>query len=289
MRAAAIALALAASVATAVPATAVAMDGGNDGRGNGKIEVTGLTSDNRLVEFRENRPGKVTSIGTVTGLTVDTELVGIDYRVQNGLLYGVGDQGGIYTVDPETAVATKVHQLTVALSGTEFGVDFNPAANRLRIISDTGQNLRHNIDDPSAPLTTVVDTPLTHVSPVGPALGVTGAAYTNNDGDAATGTTLFVIDTVNNRVAIQSPANAGTLVPTGGLGVDAGLTAGFDIYSSAKSGSNDGFAVLQGAGSSTFSFYRINLLTGEATSRGAFPVNDQVVDIAVPLNQNSKN
>jgi hypothetical protein len=39
----------------------------------------------------------------------------------------------------------------VALQGTRFGVDFNPAANRLRVISDLGQNLRHNIDDPAAP------------------------------------------------------------------------------------------------------------------------------------------
>ncbi|UUN25341.1 DUF4394 domain-containing protein [Streptomyces sp. FIT100] len=286
MRAAVIALALAASIATAVPATAVTMDDGNDGRGGGKIEVTGLTSDNRLVEFRENRPGKVTSIGAVTGLTGDTDLVGIDYRVQNGLLYGVGDQGGIYTLDPDTAVATMVSQLTVALSGSSFGVDFNPAANRLRIVSDTGQNLRHNIDDLSAPLTTTVDAPLTHVSPAGPANGVTAAAYTNNDGDATTGTTLFVIDTVNNQVAIQSPANAGTLVPTGALGVDAGLEAGFDIYYSAKNGSNRGFAVLQVNGAS--GFYEINLLTGRATSEGAFPAAAQVVDIAVPLNQNNK-
>ncbi|MEU2432004.1 DUF4394 domain-containing protein [Streptomyces sp. NPDC007861] len=286
MRAAVIALALAASIATAVPATAVTMDDGNDGRGGGKIEVTGLTSDNRLVEFRENRPGKVTSIGAVTGLTVDTELVGIDYRVQNGLLYGVGDQGGIYTLDPDTAVATKVHQLTVALSGTEFGVDFNPAANRLRIISDTGQNLRHNIDDPSAPLTTVVDVPLNHASPVGPALGVTAAAYTNNDGDATTGTTLFVIDTLNDQVAIQSPANAGTLVPTGSLGVDAGLPASFDIHYSAKNGINSGYASLQVGGVSAF--YHVNLLNGEVTPKGDFPVGDQVLDIAVPLNQNSK-
>jgi hypothetical protein len=27
-----------------------------------------------------------------------------------------------------------------------FGVDFNPAADRLRIISDAGQNLAHNVN-----------------------------------------------------------------------------------------------------------------------------------------------
>jgi hypothetical protein len=39
---------------------------------------------------------------------------------------------------------------------------------------------------------------------------VTGAAYTNNDDDPVTATTLFVLDTSRNQVAIQSPANAGS-------------------------------------------------------------------------------
>ena len=40
-----------------------------------------------------------------------------------------------------TATATFVNALSVPLMGTSFGVDFNPAADRLRIVSDLGQNL----------------------------------------------------------------------------------------------------------------------------------------------------
>ena len=112
------------------------------------LNVVGLTDDGRLVEFSASPEGGP-RVGAVKGLDGDTRLVGIDYRVQNGKLYGVGDAGGIYTIDRRGyGQATKVSQLTVALQGTNFGVDFNPAANRLRVISDTGQNLRHNIDDP---------------------------------------------------------------------------------------------------------------------------------------------
>ena len=60
------------------------------------------------------------------------------------MLYGVGNGGGVYSIDPATAQASFVSQLSVALDGTSFGVDFNPAAGRLRIVSDAGQNLRHN-------------------------------------------------------------------------------------------------------------------------------------------------
>ena len=206
--------------------------------------------------------------------------------MQNRKLYAVGDRGGIYTIREAGARATKVSQLTVALQGKSFGVDFNPAANRLRVISDTGQNLRHNLDDPAgAPAagTTAVDGTLTN-PPVPPnpgatALGVTGAAYTNNDLDATTATTLFDLDTTLDQVSVQSPANAGNLAPTGKLGVDAPLNSGFDIYSSARNGMNTGYAV---TGGKTF---RINLLTGKATSTGSFPQGRQVVDLAIPLRQ----
>ncbi|MDT0572144.1 DUF4394 domain-containing protein [Streptomyces sp. DSM 3412] len=253
----------------------------------GGLKAVGLTADQRLVVFRVDKPGAAVPLGRVRGLKGDTRLVGIDYRVQNNKLYGVGDKGGVYTLREVGAKATKVSQLTVALQGTAYGVDFNPAANRLRVISDTGQNLRHNLDDPQgAPAagTTAVDGTLTN-PPVPPATagvtarGVTGAAYTNNDLDTATATTLFDLDTAQDQVSVQSPANAGNLAPTGKLGVDAPLNSGFDIYSSAGSGVNAGYAV---TGARLFT---VNLLTGKASSAGAFPKGRQVVDLAIPLRQ----
>ncbi|MFF9984646.1 DUF4394 domain-containing protein [Streptomyces erythrochromogenes] len=248
------------------------------------LSAIGLTQDQRLVEFDIAKPSRTWALGRVTGLAGDTKLVGIDFRVQNEQLYGVGDQGGIYTLNTRNAKAMKVSQLTVALAGTAFGVDFNPAANRLRVISDTGQNLRHNIDDPAAPLTTTVDGTLTNpTTPPSTAMGVTGAAYTNNDLNAATATTLFDLDTMADRISLQSPANAGTLAPTGTLGVDAALDAGFDIYYNPAAGTNHGFAAI-GTGNS-YRLYAVDLLTGKATGKGAFPTKYQVTDLALPINQ----
>jgi hypothetical protein len=56
----------------------------------------------------------------------DTELIGIDYRVQDGRLHGVGNGGGVFVLSLATAVGTFISELTVALDGTRFGVDFNP-------------------------------------------------------------------------------------------------------------------------------------------------------------------
>ncbi|MFD3657724.1 DUF4394 domain-containing protein [Streptomyces sp. NPDC058620] len=282
MRTAMLAPALALTLTGAFASAAAADEKYSDG-----LQAVGLTVGQQLVSFSVDAPSSTRSRAHVHGLKGDRKLVGIDFRVQNGKLYGVGDKGGIYTLSGD-AKANKVSQLTVALQGKNFGVDFNPAANRLRVISDTGQNLRHNIDDPAAPRTTTVDGTLTNPA-VAPsttpttALGVTGAAYTNNDLNTATATTLFDIDTTNDRVSLQSPANAGTLAPTGGLGVNASPSAGFDIYYAPKTGTNQGFAALKVNG--TYGFYRVNILNGAAERLGAFPSNRQVFDVALPLDQ----
>jgi hypothetical protein len=253
-----------------------------------KVGVIGLTDDGRLVRFRADSPRKVRDIAAVTGLAGnDTELVGIDFRVQDGKLYGVGNGGGVYAIDTTTARAQLVNTLSVPLNGTTFGVDFNPAADRLRIISDTGQNLAHNVNTGGV---TAQNATLTYTAPPAqpvPATGLSGAAYTNNDvapDGAPTATTLFDVDTAMDQIVIQSPPGNGILVATGKLGFDAGPSAGFDIYSQVVRGvtvANRAFATLSVNGK--YSFYGVNLTTGRAVLIGGF--DDQVVDIAVPLNQ----
>lgn len=284
-----------ASIALAAAASPVSAQSNNQlqrclapNNGGGGLSVIGLTSTQGLVCFKENKSDRVFPIGTVQGLTGDTALIGIDYRVQNGLLYGVGNTGGVYVLDTTNAAATLVNRLTsdgtapVALSGTDFGVDFNPAADRLRIVSDTGQNLRHNVNPGGV---TLVDGSLNNgATPAVVTSGVVAAAYTNNDLNvAATGTLLFDINATADQLAVQIPPNSGTLSAIGALTVDTGSIAGFDIYSTLNNGisvANQGLAVLTINASS--SLYSINLLTGMATLRG--PAVD-VVDIAIPLNQ----
>ena len=96
---------------------------------------------------------------------------------------------------------------------------------------------------------------------------MTGAAYTNNDLAAATATTLFDVDTALDQISVQSPANAGNLAPTGKLGVDAGPRAGFDIYTSTRSGSNTAYAVLRVDGKQRM--YRADLLNGSVARTGS--------------------
>ena len=252
-----------------------------------RLRVIGLTDGGRLVRFRAGTPHKTSDIGSVYGLQgSDSALVGIDFRVQDGKLYGVGNGGGVYTIDTTTAEATFVNALTVPLVGTFFDVDFNPVADRLRIVSDAGQNLAHNVNPAGG--VTVANAPLTYTAPPAApvtAIGVAGGAYTNNDLDQpATATTLFDVDTNLDQIVVQSPPGNGILVAAGKLGFDAGPGAGFDIYSAISRGvtvANRAFATLKVG--DKYAFFRIQLTTGRAIRLGTF--RDAVVDIAIPLYQ----
>jgi len=277
----------AAAAALVVPTGSVAADVRTH---TTNLRVFGVTQSDVLVRFPAAYPAALNRVGPVTGLAAGETLIGIDFRVQDGLLYGVGDAGNIYTITRRTAVATEVSELTVPLSGEEFGVDFNPAADALRIISDDTQNLRHSFPTD----TTTVDTPLTNppVPPATtptPATGVTMAAYTNNDLDTTTGTTLFDVDTDLDRIAIQAPANNGTLNPTGGIGVDAQARGDIDVYSGlnddGRTDANVFFATIKIPGEA-HKLYRLAPLTGLLTEVGRFGNGAAVVDVALPLDQN---
>ena len=217
-----------------------------------------LTDDNTIVSFDPSNPEDTTSI-EVTG--VKGVLLGIDTRPANGLVYGLTTANDIYTIDPNSGEATYVSTLDIPFEGgTISGFDFNPAADRLRLVGDNDQDFRINVETGEV----IVDGMLAFAEGdvndgVNP--NVTAAAYTNSF-DGTTSTQLYDIDTLLNDLVLQDPPNDGTLVTIGDLGVDFDTLGGFDIVSSID-GENAAFAVSDGI------LYRVDLATGEATDLGA--------------------
>ncbi|HEU5474368.1 MAG TPA: DUF4394 domain-containing protein [Actinophytocola sp.] len=250
------------------------------------LPAFGITSDGLMASFNTNNPGVLNWVAFPTGFVCgENFLIGIDFRVQDGKLYALGNRGCIYTVtlpsNPSVPIVTltQVSQLSVALHGTNFGFDFNPAADRLRIVSDTGQNLRHDLNTH----VTAVDGLLSSGPGTATVTGISAAAYTNNDLNSTTGTTLFDINPVTGQVLIQSPANTGFVIMTGMLGGTFGPNAGFDIFADLVGGktvSNTAFAVLTPSGSRPL-LVTVELLTGAPTTVGQFPLF--ISDIAVAL------
>ncbi|MGB3767274.1 MAG: DUF4394 domain-containing protein, partial [Phormidesmis sp.] len=137
-----------------------------------------LTGDDKLIAFDTNRPGQNTTKIDITG--TDAPLLGIDIRPSNGQIYGITTANTIYTIDPKTGAATQVSKLVGAsFEGTNVsGFDFNPAADRLRLVGDNDQDFRINVETGAV----IVDGTLAYADGdinAGENPRVTAAAYTN--------------------------------------------------------------------------------------------------------------
>lgn len=234
----------------------------------GPEAIFAVTTSNNLVRFNSNAPGTIVSTSPITGMQPGETMVGIDFRPATGQLYGLGDSSRIYRIDPANGIATPVGAgpFTPALSGTDFGFDFNPTVDRIRIVSDAEQNLRAHPDTGAIAVTDL------NLNPAG---NVVAAAYTNNFAGATT-TTLYDIDSTSDLLLIQNPPNNGVLSAVGPLGVNAtGLTS-FDI-----AGSGMAFAAITLPATTTTNFYTMNLATGSASLVGTIGGGEQIRDMAV--------
>jgi hypothetical protein len=218
-----------------------------------------LTSDGRLAQFDLAAPWFTPGVATIHGLLPNEQLLAIDFRPATGQLYGLGSSSRLYTIDPTSGAATAVGSgFATLLAGTSFGFDFNPTVDRIRIVSDAGQNLRAHPDTGALVAT---DLPLVYAA-TDPGNGISpqvaAAAYTNPLG-GATSTLLYCIDAARDVLVTQNPPNNGVLNTVGALGRDANGIAGFDVGSDGRA-----FAVLQDT-AGTF-LVRVDLATGTTTN-----------------------
>jgi hypothetical protein len=207
-----------------------------------------ISESNQLLKFDPENDADIVSTA-ISGLQSGENIVGIDFRPANGMLYAIGSNSRIYTLNTTTGAATFVAALSMPLNGTAFAVDFNPVPDRIRIISNTGQNLRVNPTDGA----TINDGAI-NPSPA----AVSAAGYTNSVAGATT-TTLFVIDSDADKLYVQNPPNNGTLTMGMNLGVNIDASNGFDI------GGKNGMAYAIFSSGNNTSLYTINLTSGQAT------------------------
>lgn len=267
--------------------------------------VYGIDAYNQLVGFSTAAPSNALSSVKVTGLQPYESLIGIDFRPKDGLLYAVGSTSRLYIVDKMTGAATPVGAnapFAPALdpAGGDFGFDFNPAADRLRIHVETGQNLRINPDTgahvPGGTGPNGADGTLMFLADdvnAGTTPHLVATGYTNSVRSMPAATTLYAIDSSLDVLVRFDNANAGTMRTVGPLGVDATDIAGFDIYGGMGGGDGapvintplEAYAALQytydssttsSSGSTGGSYtvqalYRIDLTTGAASALGTLP------------------
>ena len=191
-----------------------------------------------LIRFKAGQPERVISRLPLLGLPAGETLAGMDFRVARGVLYALSSGGRLYTLNTGNGQLTPVGEAApVALKGRRFGVDFNPVADRVRVVSDQGQNLRLHPDTGALAATD----PQLAYAPDDMAAGqppvVSAAGYTYNpDNDKLT--TNYAMDLTQGTLVMQgsregqapivSP-NTGQLRTVGKLGWGPLEDASFDI------------------------------------------------------------
>lgn len=198
-------------------------------------------------------------------------VVGLDVRPADGLLYALAADGTVATVDPATGKATVKSKLeTMVPAGSRVSVDFNPVADRLRVIGSDGTNLRANVDDGKV----VTDGKLRfgdQDANKGKTPSVTAAAYVNSV-KGAKETALYDIDAAAGLLLKQAPPNDGILVTVGTLGMKD--VAAFDIVTDAE---GNAAWVLSGG-----RLHKLDLATGKADQAVAIEgMPAGVTDIAI--------
>ena len=261
-----------------------------------KETIHAVTMSHELVTFNAGTPQKIDAKKALSGLESGDEVVGIDYRVARGMLYALTRAGRLYLVDPATGGMRQVgnDKFAVALDGNEFGVDFNPTVDRIRIVSDRRQNMRahpdtgavvdSNLNAPGAQ----TDFPLEYASgDVNQALTarIMGAGYTYNKTNDKI-TTNYAIDGENDLLVTQgtkegqSPVvspNTGQLFTVGALGVGRSTRVSFDI----SDVNNAAYAAFLRTGASQSRLYSIDLATGRASFIGTIMTGAPIRGMAI--------
>lgn len=218
--------------------------------------IVALVGDNTIALI-EPASRKVTRSWPVKGVD---KLAGIDVRPADGMLYGVTDKGWIVTIDIKTGAATQKAELSEKLKGGVVAtVDFNPAADRLRIMGSDGTSHRVNVDDGKV----TVDGSHKYAdsdAANGKASKVVAGAYSNSV-KGTKETTLYNIDASSWSLVRQVPPNDGVLNTIGSLGVKASEPVAFNIVAGAD-GKNDAWLVSGGT------LYTVDLISGAAKAVG---------------------
>ena len=229
-------------------------------------------SDGNALQMFNSKARTVTATMPVTGLTAP--LAGIDIRPNDGMLYGLQRDGQIVTINLQTGAATAKAKLDqpLPMASVHLTVDFNPVADRMRVVGSDGTNLRINVDDGK----TTVDGRLKFADSdtnKSATPQVMAGAYTNKF-KGAKETALYEIDGMTGAYVKQAPPNDGVLSTLGMLGRKP-MTVAFNIESDGK-GANTGWLLTDGQLS------MMDLANGATTAVGAVTgLRGMVRDIAV--------
>jgi hypothetical protein len=195
----------------------------------------------------------------INGLTTGEQVVAIDTRPATGDVIGITSTGRLLRINPVNGQTLPIAQVSVSIAGNVAGFDFDPIADRLRITTDTAQNLSVVPDTGVATEETPLNIP-----------GTVALAYT------AAGTLYGIDDSTNTLTVFATPSSGGG-APVLALGTDVGPLTSFDI--SAADGI--GFAAITAAGGTSTNLFSVSLPDGATLPVGTLGGGTTIRGLAV--------
>jgi hypothetical protein len=262
--------------------------------------IVGLTTNNQIFVIpNSSSPATITGPFSVTGVASNQNLVAIDYRPSNGMLYALGYNNGnndaqIYTLTASgnsyTATAINSTPVTLQLANAQsVGFDFvSTMSNQIFVTETNGSNYVLNADNGGiiSSGTTLAFAPADINASTTAAVGA--SAFTNSF-YGADYTSIIGYDITTNSIVTFDASNNSVLHTLGGTGLILNLPAnvGMDSYYDMANHTNVTYVVAKPIGVSGTSLYTINNTTGMATSVGVIGSgNLNVRDIAVEITHN---
>jgi len=233
----------------------------NPGPNAPDVNFTALTSGNKIAYYNAKNLSAPASTLDITGLQPSETILSIDYRPATGQLYALGSTSRLYFINEQSGLATPLGAaaFTPALASENASIDFNPTVDRIRLVTDSGQNLRLHPE-----LGTIAATDGSINGGGTPKIGA--VAYTNSMAGASS-TMLYDIDFQQDKLYVQNPPNDGALQEVGNLTIDFDATVGFDIIA------DNSMALAATADAEGSKLYAINLETAKAEWIGNFGVS----------------
>ena len=230
-----------------------------------EVSFTALTSDNKILMFEARSLSTPTSSIDISGLASGEMIVSIDYRPATGQLYALSSMSRLYHINENSGAATALGtgSFTPAFQGANPSLDFNPTVDRVRLVTESGQNLRLHPESINGGMNPRI-----------------GAVAYSNSFSGTTMTTLFDIDFEQDKLYKQVPPNDGGLEEVGSLGVD------FEGIGDMDLNPDNSVALAVNRKDDESRLYTIDLSTGKAMWVGTF--TQPVVSIAFKTNTLTK-
>lgn len=253
-----------------------------------------VLSNNILYSIDPVSPSRILDQIGISNIISGQELIGMDYRPSNGLLYALGYNNStktarLYTINTQSGKASAIIGSNISIDlQTPVAFDFNPTSERIRLIDAKQQSFILDPNNGGIAKSGLTVAYAATDSNAGKTAFIGSCAYTNSF-TASSSTKLYGYDdSLNVFCSITIEANGNLTAHT--LGGNTGFlknltdkTTDIDIYYHPIKKTNTAYFIANPGNASNDNLFLVDLKTGKASLIGGIGSGMPVQDLAIVI------